>query len=183
MASAATLAPLLPVTNPAAGGSGSAASSDTARRGARARTVGRGRSCWTGPPSPAWTPSLKPPRGYAATSATSASTTHAVIAFSLVASLRAHPFSLLVLIGILDAWCFLYVFRAPTNLACSSARLPHFHRTQDAARPCRRVRAPEAVEKSGDEKGGEGWADLAFQGCPDYRGTADPSWLFQSPKQ
>jgi PRA1 family protein 1 len=33
-------------------------------------------------------------------------------AFSLAASLLAHPFSLLVLLTILSAWCFLYVFRA-----------------------------------------------------------------------
>ncbi|OEL26973.1 hypothetical protein BAE44_0012008, partial [Dichanthelium oligosanthes] len=36
----------------------------------------------------------------------------AVVAFSLAASLLAHLFSLLVLLSILGAWCFLYVFRA-----------------------------------------------------------------------
>jgi PRA1 family protein 1 len=35
-----------------------------------------------------------------------------VVAFSLAASLLAHPFSLLVLLNILGAWYFLYVFRA-----------------------------------------------------------------------
>jgi PRA1 family protein 1 len=34
-----------------------------------------------------------------------------VVTFSLAASLLAHPFSLLVLLSILGAWCFLYVFR------------------------------------------------------------------------
>ncbi|KAF0923632.1 hypothetical protein E2562_006614 [Oryza meyeriana var. granulata] len=36
----------------------------------------------------------------------------AVVAFSLAASLLAHPFSLLALLAILGGWCFLYVFRA-----------------------------------------------------------------------
>jgi PRA1 family protein 1 len=35
-----------------------------------------------------------------------------VVAFSLAASLLTHPFSLLVLLNILGAWYFLYVFRA-----------------------------------------------------------------------
>ncbi|KAG2626845.1 hypothetical protein PVAP13_3KG483535 [Panicum virgatum] len=36
----------------------------------------------------------------------------AVVAFALGASLLAHPFSLLILLGLLAAWCFLYLFRA-----------------------------------------------------------------------
>jgi hypothetical protein len=36
----------------------------------------------------------------------------AVVAFALGASLLAHPFSLLILLGLLSAWCFLYLFRA-----------------------------------------------------------------------
>uniref|UniRef100_J3L5F0 PRA1 family protein n=1 Tax=Oryza brachyantha TaxID=4533 RepID=J3L5F0_ORYBR len=36
----------------------------------------------------------------------------AVVAFSLAASLLAHPFSLLVLLAVLGGWGFLYVFRA-----------------------------------------------------------------------
>jgi len=34
-----------------------------------------------------------------------------VVAFALGASLLAHPFSLLALLGVLAAWCFLYAFR------------------------------------------------------------------------
>jgi PRA1 family protein 1 len=36
----------------------------------------------------------------------------AVVAFALGASLLAHPFSLLILLGLLAGWCFLYLFRA-----------------------------------------------------------------------
>ncbi|KAG8051106.1 hypothetical protein GUJ93_ZPchr0009g2164 [Zizania palustris] len=35
----------------------------------------------------------------------------AVVAFALGASLLAHPFSLLILLGLLTGWCFLYLFR------------------------------------------------------------------------
>ena len=35
----------------------------------------------------------------------------AIVAFLLTASLLAHPFSLLALLGVLAAWCFLYAFR------------------------------------------------------------------------
>jgi PRA1 family protein 1 len=34
----------------------------------------------------------------------------AMVAFTLGASLLAHPFSLLILLGLLAAWCFLYLF-------------------------------------------------------------------------
>jgi len=135
MASAATPAPLLPVTNPAAGGGGggSAASSatglsdaalatpafrlfvsrlsDTARRSLADRrpwTELLDRSAFSRPDSLSEATSrLRRNLGYFRVNYA------AVVAFSLAASLLAHPFSLLVLIGILGAWCFLYVFRAP----------------------------------------------------------------------
>ncbi|EAZ14008.1 hypothetical protein OsJ_03933 [Oryza sativa Japonica Group] len=101
MASAAapTPQPLLPVTNPAAAG-GSAPSSGSALTDAPLAT-------------PAFRLFLSE-----ATSRLRRNLAYfrvnyaAVVAFSLAASLLAHPFSLLVLLAILGGWCFLYVFRA-----------------------------------------------------------------------
>ncbi|EAY76346.1 hypothetical protein OsI_04281 [Oryza sativa Indica Group] len=133
MASAAapTPQPLLPVTNPAAAGgsapsSGSALTdaplatpafrlfvsrfSDTARRSLADRRP--------------WTELVdrsaisKPDSLSEATSRLRRNLAYfrvnyaALVAFSLAASLLAHPFSLLVLLAILGGWCFLYVFRA-----------------------------------------------------------------------
>ncbi|GJM92694.1 hypothetical protein PR202_ga09186 [Eleusine coracana subsp. coracana] len=130
MASAPTPAPLLPVTNPAAGGgaapsSGSVLSdaplatpafrlflsrlSDTARRSLADRkpwTELLDRSAFSRPDSLSdATSRLRRNLGYFRVNYA------AVVAFSLAASLLAHPFSLLVLLSILGAWCFLYVFR------------------------------------------------------------------------
>ncbi|XP_066315299.1 PRA1 family protein B2-like [Miscanthus floridulus] len=132
MASPATPAPLLPVTSTAAGG-GSAPSSatglsdaalatpafrlfvsrlaDTARLSLADRrpwTELLDRSAFSRPDSLSEATSrLRRNLGYFRVNYA------AVVAFSLAASLLAHPFSLLVLLGILGAWCFLYVFRAP----------------------------------------------------------------------
>ncbi|KAJ1286024.1 hypothetical protein BS78_03G322400 [Paspalum vaginatum] len=135
MASAATAtpAPLLPVTNTAAGG-GSAPSSgtgladvqaqlatpafrlfvsrlaETARRSLADRrpwTELLDRSAFSRPDSLSdATSRLRRNLGYFRVNYA------AVVAFSLAASLLAHPFSLLVLLSILGAWCFLYAFRA-----------------------------------------------------------------------
>ncbi|XP_062207308.1 PRA1 family protein B2-like [Phragmites australis] len=131
MASAPTPAPLLPVTNPAAGG-GSAPSSgtglsdatlatpafrlfvsrlsDTARRSLADRRPWfelLDRSAFSRPDSLSEATSrLRRNVGYFRVNYA------AVVVFSLAASLLAHPFSLLVLLSILGAWCFLYVFRA-----------------------------------------------------------------------
>uniref|UniRef100_A0ACD5VIM0 Uncharacterized protein n=1 Tax=Avena sativa TaxID=4498 RepID=A0ACD5VIM0_AVESA len=100
MASAPTPQPLLPVTNPSSGGGGSAPSSCSSFSDAALAT-------------PAFrlflsraTSRLRRNLGYFRVNYA------AVVAVSLAASLLAHPFSLLVLLGILGAWCFLYVFRA-----------------------------------------------------------------------
>ncbi|CAD6229286.1 unnamed protein product [Miscanthus lutarioriparius] len=104
MASAATPAPLLPVTSTAAGGGSATGLSDAALatpafrlfvRLLQARLLSEATS------------RLRRNLGYFRVNYA------AVVAFSLAASLLAHPFSLLVLLGILGAWCFLYVFRAP----------------------------------------------------------------------
>jgi len=131
MASAAAPPPLLPVTNPAAGG-GSAPSSgtvlsdaplaapafrlfvgrlaDTARRSLADRrpwTELLDRSALSRPDSLSEATSrLRRNLGYFRVNYA------AVVAFSLAASLLAHPFSLLILLGLLAAWCFLYLFRA-----------------------------------------------------------------------
>ncbi|KAM0878527.1 hypothetical protein ACQ4PT_034818 [Festuca glaucescens] len=131
MASAPTPQPLLPVTNPSSdsGGGGSAPSSgsgfsdatpafrlflsrvsDTARRSLEDRrpwTELIDRSAISRPDSLSEATSrLRRNLGYFRVNYA------AVVAVSLAASLLAHPFSLLVLLGILGAWCFLYVFRA-----------------------------------------------------------------------
>ncbi|KAM0878176.1 hypothetical protein ACQ4PT_035027 [Festuca glaucescens] len=134
MASAPTPQPLLPVTNPSSvsGGGGSAPSpgggfsdaalatpafrlflsrvSDTARRSLEDRrpwTELIDRSAISRPDSLSEATSrLHRNLGYFRVNYA------AVVAVSLAASLLAHPFSLLVLLGILGAWCFLYVFRA-----------------------------------------------------------------------
>ena len=106
--------PLLPVTNPSSGG-GSAPTSgsgffDTARRSLEDRrpwTELIDRSAISRPDSLSEATSrLRRNLGYFRVNYA------AVVAVSLAASLLAHPFSLLVLLGILGAWCFLYVFRA-----------------------------------------------------------------------
>ncbi|KAL5227846.1 hypothetical protein ABZP36_016111 [Zizania latifolia] len=131
MASAPTPQPLLPVTNPAAAGSapssGGALSdaslaapafrlflgrlNDTARRSLADRrpwTELVDRSAISKPDSLSEATSrLRRNIGYFRVNYA------AVVAFSLAASLLAHPFSLLVLVAILGAWCVLYVFRAP----------------------------------------------------------------------
>ncbi|KAG8078351.1 hypothetical protein GUJ93_ZPchr0007g3247 [Zizania palustris] len=127
MAAAPTPQPLLPVTNPAAAGSvppsGGALSdvplgtptfrvflsriSDTARRSLADRrpwTELVDRSAISKPDSLSEATSrLRRNLGYFRVNYA------AVVAFSLAASLLAHPFSFLVLLGIvLGAWCFLY---------------------------------------------------------------------------
>jgi hypothetical protein len=132
MASAAAPQPLLPVTNPSSGNSGSAPSSgsgfsdsalatpafrlflsrvsDTARRSLEDRrpwTELIDRSAISRPDSLSEATSrLRRNLGYFRVNYA------AIVALSLAASLLAHPFSLLVLLAILGAWCFLYVFRA-----------------------------------------------------------------------
>ncbi|KAG2592649.1 PRA1 family protein B1-like [Panicum virgatum] len=132
MASAAAPPPLLPVTNPAAGGGGGSAPSsgtvlsdaplaapafrlfvgrlaDTARRSLADRrpwTELLDRSAFSRPDSLSEATSrLRRNLGYFRVNYA------AVVAFSLAASLLAHPFSLLALLGVLAAWCFLYAFR------------------------------------------------------------------------
>ncbi|KAK1667467.1 hypothetical protein QYE76_055626 [Lolium multiflorum] len=135
MASAPTPQPLLPVTNPSSGsgGGGSAPSSgtgfsdaalatpafrlflrrvsDTARRSLEDRRPWAelvDRSAIARPDSLSEATSrLRRNLGYFRVNYA------AVVAVSLAASLLAHPFSLLVLLAILGAWCFLYVFRGP----------------------------------------------------------------------
>ena len=132
MASAAAPPPLLPVTNPAAGGGGGSAPSsgtvlsdaplaapafrlfvgrlaDTARRSLADRrpwTELLDRSALSRPDSLSEATSrLRRNLGYFRVNYA------AVVAVSLAASLLAHPFSLLALLGVLAAWCFLYAFR------------------------------------------------------------------------
>jgi PRA1 family protein 1 len=128
MASASTPAMLLPVTNPVVGGasaltSGSMLSdtspafrlfvsrlSETARRSLEDRkpwTELLNRSAFSRPDSLSdATGRLRRNLGYFRVN-------YAVmVAFSLIASLLAHPFFLLVFLSILGAWCFLYVFHA-----------------------------------------------------------------------
>ncbi|TVU19783.1 hypothetical protein EJB05_35954, partial [Eragrostis curvula] len=127
MASTPTPPPLLPVTNPAAAGSSPAASggsdapiatpalrlflsrvSETARRSLSDRR----------PWGELIDRSAKPDSVSDATSRLRKNLAYfrvnyaAVVAFALGASLLAHPFSLLILLGLLAAWCFLYLFRA-----------------------------------------------------------------------
>jgi PRA1 family protein 1 len=131
MASASTPAMLLPVTNPVVGGasaltSGSMLSdtspafrlfvsrlSETARRSLEDRkpwTELLNRSAFSRPDSLSDAIGrLRRNLGYFRINYA------AMVAFSLVASLLAHPFSLIVFLSILGAWCFLYVFRASTQ--------------------------------------------------------------------
>ena len=127
--SAPTPPPLLPVTNPAAAGSSPAATavgadapiatpafrlflsklSDSARRSLSDRrpwTELVDRSAFSRPDSLSdATSRLRRNLAYFRVNYA------AVVAFALGASLLAHPFSLLVLLGLLAAWCFLYLFR------------------------------------------------------------------------
>jgi PRA1 family protein 1 len=131
MASASTPAPLLPVSNPAASGASAPTSgvglsdaplatpafrlflsrlSETARRSLANRKPWAellDRSAFSRPDSLSdATGRLRRNLGYFRVNYA------AVVFFSLAASLLARPFSLLVLLSILGAWCFLYVFRA-----------------------------------------------------------------------
>ncbi|KAF0927725.1 hypothetical protein E2562_035974 [Oryza meyeriana var. granulata] len=130
MASAPTPPPLLPVTNPAAAGSSPAAAgavgsdapistpafrlfvsrlSESARRSLADRrpwTELIDRSAFSRPDSLSdATSRLRRNLAYFRVNYA------AVVAFALGASLLAHPFSLLILLGLLAAWCFLYLFR------------------------------------------------------------------------
>ncbi|KAG8085906.1 hypothetical protein GUJ93_ZPchr0010g9067 [Zizania palustris] len=127
MASAPTPPPLLPVTNPAAGLSTAAAVgsdapiatpafrlflsrlSESARRSLSDRrpwTELIDRSAFSRPDSLSdATSRLRRNLAYFRVNYA------AVVAFALGASLLAHPFSLLILLGVLSAWCFLYLFR------------------------------------------------------------------------
>ncbi|VAH08429.1 PRA1 family protein B2-like [Triticum urartu] len=132
MASAPTQPPLLPVTNPTAAGSAPAATgggggldapmatpafrlfmsriSESARRSLSDRRPWAemvDRSAFSRPDSLSdATSRLRRNLTYFRVNYT------AVVAFALAASLLAHPFSLLILLGVLAAWCFLYIFRA-----------------------------------------------------------------------
>uniref|UniRef100_A0ACD5TG88 Uncharacterized protein n=1 Tax=Avena sativa TaxID=4498 RepID=A0ACD5TG88_AVESA len=126
MASAPTPPPLLPVTNPTPAGSPAAASdapiatpafrlflsriSDSARRSLSDRRPWAemvDRSAFSRPDSLSdATTRLRRNLTYFRVNYT------AVVAFALGASLLAHPFSLLILLAVLSAWCFLYIFRA-----------------------------------------------------------------------
>jgi PRA1 family protein 1 len=127
MASAPTSSPLLPVTNPASGLSLAAAGgsdapiatpafrlflsriSDSARRSlSDRRPWGEllDRSAFSKPDSLSDTTSrLRRNLAYFRVNYA------AVVAFALGASLLAHPFLPLILLGLLAAWCFLYLFR------------------------------------------------------------------------
>ncbi|KAL5202747.1 hypothetical protein ABZP36_013699 [Zizania latifolia] len=128
MASAPTPPPLLPVTNPAAAGSSPAAAvgsdapiatpalrlflsrlSESVRRSLSDRrpwTEMIDRSAFSRPDSLSdATSRLRRNLAYFRVNYA------AVVAFALGASLLAHPFSLLILLGLLTGWCFLYLFR------------------------------------------------------------------------
>uniref|UniRef100_J3M833 PRA1 family protein n=1 Tax=Oryza brachyantha TaxID=4533 RepID=J3M833_ORYBR len=129
MAPAPPPPPLLPVTNPAAAGSSPAAAavgsdapiatpafrlflnrlSESARRSLSDRRPGTGlidRPAFPRPASLSAAPSrLRRNLAYFRVNYA------AVVAFALGASLLAHPFSLLILLGLLAGWCFLYLFR------------------------------------------------------------------------
>jgi PRA1 family protein 1 len=131
MASASTPTPLLPVTNLVAGGASTPTSSSMLFNTSLATPASRLFMSWLSEMArhlladrKSWT-ELLDRSAFSRSDSLSDATERlrhnlgyfrvnyaVVVAFSLAASLLDHPFSLLILLSILDTWCFLYVFRA-----------------------------------------------------------------------